>query len=330
MSTTKGRGPQLASAALRGAGAGALGVAVMTASEKVEQSFTHRPNSYVPGRALMTLLGRHPDDTVRSPCGTTRCTGAPGSSWEGFAASGRRSGCAVRVLTSPTPSCAWPPTRPWRTPPVSAHLLAPGLGKSRWWTCCTRPSTPSPPDCSPRGWCRHLSSPGEARPVIDPSPPPLDRRRGDKTGGRGQCWLGRRLALVSPTEAAGDLSRRPRRWGYRPSLAEASARPGGPETHDRLAQRQVQVGQVDPPAREVVVEGSEKRSSRSKACWSRSDVTRPRAWRRRESSVARAARRSGSRTGRGAYQRENDTISPATWRLASVEPSSPPLNISSR
>lgn len=67
MSTTKGRRRQLASAALRGAGAGALGVAVMTASEKVEQSFTHRPNSYVPGRALMTLLGRHPDDSVRSP-----------------------------------------------------------------------------------------------------------------------------------------------------------------------------------------------------------------------------------------------------------------------
>ncbi len=67
MSTTNGRRRQLATAALRGAGAGALGVAVMTAGEKVEQSFTHRPNSYVPGRALMTLLGRRPDDAVRPP-----------------------------------------------------------------------------------------------------------------------------------------------------------------------------------------------------------------------------------------------------------------------
>jgi hypothetical protein len=50
-------------AAARGAAAGLLGVVVMTAAEKLEQSVTHRPNSYVPGRTLMTLLGGHPGGT---------------------------------------------------------------------------------------------------------------------------------------------------------------------------------------------------------------------------------------------------------------------------
>lgn len=52
----------LLSAGGRGAVAGLLGVAVMTAGEKVEQSLTRRPDSYVPARALLTLLGRHPAD----------------------------------------------------------------------------------------------------------------------------------------------------------------------------------------------------------------------------------------------------------------------------
>lgn len=51
--------------AARGAAAGLAGVAVMTAAEKLEQALTHRPDSYVPGRALLTLLGRHPDDGDR-------------------------------------------------------------------------------------------------------------------------------------------------------------------------------------------------------------------------------------------------------------------------
>jgi hypothetical protein len=32
----------------------------MTAGEKAEQAVTHRPDSYVPARALMTLAGRRP------------------------------------------------------------------------------------------------------------------------------------------------------------------------------------------------------------------------------------------------------------------------------
>ena len=42
--------------------AGLVGTAVMTAVEKAEQQVTRRPNSYVPARALLTLLGRHPGD----------------------------------------------------------------------------------------------------------------------------------------------------------------------------------------------------------------------------------------------------------------------------
>ena len=52
----------LLSAAGRGVVAGLLGVAVMTAGEKLEQAITQRPDSYVPARALLTLLGQHPGE----------------------------------------------------------------------------------------------------------------------------------------------------------------------------------------------------------------------------------------------------------------------------
>lgn len=52
------RARALTRAAQRGALAGLIGVVAMTAAEKVEQSLTGRPNSYVPGRTLLTLLGR--------------------------------------------------------------------------------------------------------------------------------------------------------------------------------------------------------------------------------------------------------------------------------
>jgi hypothetical protein len=66
-STKSERGRVLWSAAGRGAVAGLLGVAVMTAGEKVEQTLTHRPNSYLPARTLLALLGRHPSDADRPP-----------------------------------------------------------------------------------------------------------------------------------------------------------------------------------------------------------------------------------------------------------------------
>lgn len=63
---TRPRRPRsLLPAAARGAVAGLVGVAVMTVAEQLEQSLTGRPDSYVPGRTLLTLLGRHPGDTDR-------------------------------------------------------------------------------------------------------------------------------------------------------------------------------------------------------------------------------------------------------------------------
>ena len=62
MRTTETRGAVLRRAAGRGALAGLTGVAAMTVAEKAEQAVTGRPDSYVPARALMTLLGRRPGD----------------------------------------------------------------------------------------------------------------------------------------------------------------------------------------------------------------------------------------------------------------------------
>jgi len=58
----KGR---LLEAAGRGAVAGVAGVAVMTLGEKVEQRLTGRPGSYVPARALLSLVGRQPSESAR-------------------------------------------------------------------------------------------------------------------------------------------------------------------------------------------------------------------------------------------------------------------------
>jgi hypothetical protein len=59
------RGQVLLAAAARGAICGLAGVAVMTAGEKVEQFLTKRPNSYIPARTLLTLLGQRPDDAQK-------------------------------------------------------------------------------------------------------------------------------------------------------------------------------------------------------------------------------------------------------------------------
>jgi hypothetical protein len=61
------RGPTLWKAAAVGAVSGLVGVAAMTTGEKVEQRFTRRPNSYVPARTLLTLLGRRPADGEQPP-----------------------------------------------------------------------------------------------------------------------------------------------------------------------------------------------------------------------------------------------------------------------
>lgn len=61
----RSRRQELLAAAARGAVCGLAGVAVMTAGEKLEQSVTKRPNSFVPGRTLLTLLGERPDDAQK-------------------------------------------------------------------------------------------------------------------------------------------------------------------------------------------------------------------------------------------------------------------------
>ena len=60
--TTTTRPSGLLKAAGRGVLAGLAGTAVMTAVEKAEQAVTHRPDSFVPARALLTVLGRQPGD----------------------------------------------------------------------------------------------------------------------------------------------------------------------------------------------------------------------------------------------------------------------------
>ncbi|HLL61458.1 MAG TPA: hypothetical protein VK401_00290 [Propionibacteriaceae bacterium] len=65
--TGNSRRRALGRAAVVGSAAGLVGVAVMTAGEKVEQALTGRPHSFVPARALLTLLGRHPDEADRPP-----------------------------------------------------------------------------------------------------------------------------------------------------------------------------------------------------------------------------------------------------------------------
>lgn len=61
------RGQMLLKAAGQGAVAGLAGVAAMTAGEKLEQAVTGRPNSYVPARTLLSLLGRHPAPDAQPP-----------------------------------------------------------------------------------------------------------------------------------------------------------------------------------------------------------------------------------------------------------------------
>src|SRR3954467_5865930 len=70
----------LGRAALRGALADLAGTAAMTTAEKVEQRFTHRPDSYVPGRTLIALTtGRRLPESARPPVRHHVMHGAPGA-----------------------------------------------------------------------------------------------------------------------------------------------------------------------------------------------------------------------------------------------------------
>ncbi|MVA77083.1 hypothetical protein GC722_13760 [Auraticoccus sp. F435] len=63
--TDTARSGGIGRAAATGALAGLAGAAVMSLGEKLEQALTSRPDSYVPARTLLTLLGRHPGDDER-------------------------------------------------------------------------------------------------------------------------------------------------------------------------------------------------------------------------------------------------------------------------
>jgi hypothetical protein len=63
--TNSSRLSSVVRAAATGAVAGMAGGAAMAIGEKLEQTVTRRPNSYVPARALLTLLGQQPSDEVR-------------------------------------------------------------------------------------------------------------------------------------------------------------------------------------------------------------------------------------------------------------------------
>ena len=133
----------------------------MTATEKAEQAFTKRPNSYVPARALLTLLGQSPGDSDR-PAGWNHAmhwgTGALLGALRGvWAVTGIRGGQAtathtvVRLAFDQTvenatgvgaPPTVWPRTErlvdyghkavyAWVTGLVADRMVAPELESRR-------------------------------------------------------------------------------------------------------------------------------------------------------------------------------------------------------
>jgi hypothetical protein len=103
--STPPRGSALVGAAARGAVLGLAGVAAMTAAEKLEQAVTGRPNSYVPARTLLTMLGRRPADDAQPPTwnhlmhwGTGAALGALRGVWSAVGLRGPSASLAHTVL----------------------------------------------------------------------------------------------------------------------------------------------------------------------------------------------------------------------------------------
>ena len=99
------RGTTLGRAAALGALSGVIGAGVMAGTEKLEQAFTHRPNSFVPGRAMMRLLGRPaPDDAepvvsnLVMHYGTGAVVGAVRGIWAAVGMRGPRANLAHTVF----------------------------------------------------------------------------------------------------------------------------------------------------------------------------------------------------------------------------------------
>ncbi len=152
MTSTDGRPRVIARAAARGAVAGLVGVAAMTVGEKLEQAGTHRPDSYVPGRTLLTLLGRRPSDTDRPVAwnhamhwGTGAVLGALRGVWAVVGLRGPRAHLAhtaVRLSFDQTlenatgcgaPPRTWPPREEaWDTAHKAVYSLVTGLLAERF------------------------------------------------------------------------------------------------------------------------------------------------------------------------------------------------------
>lgn len=127
------RGPELLRAAGRGALVGLAGVAVMTAGEKVEQAVTGRPDSFVPARTLLTLLGRRPAPDAQPPLwnhamhwGTGAALGALRGVWSVVGLRGPRASLAhavVRLATDQTLENATGVGAPPRTWPTDERVV---------------------------------------------------------------------------------------------------------------------------------------------------------------------------------------------------------------
>lgn len=126
-------GRALAVAAGKGALSGLVGVAAMTAAEKVEQAITQRSDSYVPARTLLTLLGRRPAESERPLVvnhvmhwGTGAVVGTLRGVWALIGLRGPRASLAhtvVRLATDQTLENATGAGAPPRTWPVQEQVL---------------------------------------------------------------------------------------------------------------------------------------------------------------------------------------------------------------
>ena len=92
-------------AAGRGLVAGLAGATVMTAGEKLEQALTGRPNSYVPARTLLTLLGQRPAEDDQPAVwnhvmhfGTAAAVGTLRGVWAAIGLRGPRANLAHTVV----------------------------------------------------------------------------------------------------------------------------------------------------------------------------------------------------------------------------------------
>jgi hypothetical protein len=129
---------------------GAVGATVM--SEKVEQRFTGRPDSFVPARVLQRLTGM-----ADRPAGRSRAANWTMHLGQGALIGVLRSVMAHAGLWGPVASAMFAVVRPTNDQVLENATgvgapRRPGRGLSSPWTCCTRRYSPPPPAWSPMRW----------------------------------------------------------------------------------------------------------------------------------------------------------------------------------